>query len=443
VDYLEFSPNGRLLLARKGPTVWVWDSSTGRLVGSPLRCGDSVLGSAAFSPDGRRVLAHGEKNTVRLWDIVTAQPLTPPLKYDGDVALRFTPDGRTVVLPAQVSLGAQPGWDITPEKRPIADLENLVGLLTGIKHSDETGLTPLGAGKTRDAWQVLSAKYPQDFAVSSGAELIAYHRERVKDCESRKQWHAALKHYDHLVSARPDEAELFRRRGWMRTNLNEWQQAVADLRKAITLKPDAFEVWYLLALVQLHRGDEAGYRQTRANLLKQPADNPSLWLARTAILAPGAVTDFTPLIHLAQKSSKEDVSRVAKLKQLQEASEITKKLHPRGFSIYLRIIANHKELCWRGQYWAALYRAGRHQEIVQEQKEFEKSLDVWCRPADYYFLAMTHHQLGNAAEAKRWLDRGRKEHDQGGFERDRLLEYQLLRREAETLLKASPGGSSK
>jgi len=142
------------------------------------------------------------------------------------------------------------------------------------------------------------------------------------------------------------------------------------------------------------------------------------FVAWSCALGPDALTDFAGAIALAEKATKID----AKSAQ---------------FASYLGAI---------------LYRAGRFDEARQKLEE----ADRLAIPADprlsapaytWFFLAMTHHRLGHADEAKQWLDKARQETDtalkahETGTARlpwNRRLTLNLLRREAEVLLDFKP-----
>jgi WD40 repeat protein len=54
--------------------------------------------SAAFSPDGTRVITASHDHTARVWDTATGKPLTAPLEHHGWVlSAAFSPDGALVV----------------------------------------------------------------------------------------------------------------------------------------------------------------------------------------------------------------------------------------------------------------------------------------------------------------------------------------------------------
>jgi tetratricopeptide (TPR) repeat protein len=108
------------------------------------------------------------------------------------------------------------------------------------------------------------------------------------------------------------------------------------------------------------------------------------------------------------------------------------------------------------QYGAVLYRAGRYEESLKRLAEAEaayrtddeKMTDIAC---NWLFLAMAHHRLGHNEEARRWHDMalaridqelGKESEERGvatSLPWNRRLTLQLLRREAEELLKTTSG----
>jgi hypothetical protein len=104
-----FSPDGsRIVTASFDKTARIWDAVTAKEI-AVLRGHDEYVTSAAFSPDGRTVVTASADGTARIWDAATgkllravrvnARPgLTGP---DPVFPAAFSPDGRTVVTASQ------------------------------------------------------------------------------------------------------------------------------------------------------------------------------------------------------------------------------------------------------------------------------------------------------------------------------------------------------
>jgi predicted negative regulator of RcsB-dependent stress response len=111
VKHVEFSRDGRLVLTVGDSAVRLWDLATGNEVRTIKH---SSLAYAAFSLDGRRVVAASGDNTARIWDAASGQELAV-LRHDGAVQFAaFSPDGKRVVT-ASADKKARV-WDL--EKAP-------------------------------------------------------------------------------------------------------------------------------------------------------------------------------------------------------------------------------------------------------------------------------------------------------------------------------------
>jgi len=100
-----FSPDGtRVVTASFDNTARIWDAATGKSVGEPLRHEGAVL-FAAFSPDGSQVVTASWDKTARIWDAETGKQVGEPLRHgDGVLSAAFSPDGTRV---------ATASWDKT------------------------------------------------------------------------------------------------------------------------------------------------------------------------------------------------------------------------------------------------------------------------------------------------------------------------------------------
>lgn len=106
---VQFSPEGtRLLTLCDNGTAHLWELVSGPPRGdgqdSPGLAGSRKLEyqgkilCAHFSPNGRAIALGSQDQTVRLWEVQTGRPLTPPMKHPGPVdRLAFSPDGRRLV----------------------------------------------------------------------------------------------------------------------------------------------------------------------------------------------------------------------------------------------------------------------------------------------------------------------------------------------------------
>jgi serine/threonine protein kinase/Flp pilus assembly protein TadD len=209
--------------------------------------------------------------------------------------------------------------------------------------------------------------------------------------------------------------------------LGQWEKASAEF--VIASESNSAPAWYYRAMLCLRDGNLDGYRTLCADMLRRfgKADDPDTagWLSWTCVLTPKSGADPVQLVSLAKKASGKS---------------------PR----------DHWQVNRLG---AALYRAGRFEEAV---KLLTEATALSAHPYrtnmlyTWFFLAMAHHRLGHAGEARRWLEKaiqateearkpgGRPEKsntDPGAIPPDwkRKLTLQLLRREAEEQIQG-PGG---
>ncbi|MGO9475198.1 MAG: TIR domain-containing protein, partial [Rhodomicrobium sp.] len=98
VSSAAFSPDGaRIVTASWDTTARVWDAKSGQAL-LTLNGHDDVVLSAAFSPDGTRIVTASEDKTARIWDAKSGQALLTLKGHDDAVmSAAFSPDGARIV----------------------------------------------------------------------------------------------------------------------------------------------------------------------------------------------------------------------------------------------------------------------------------------------------------------------------------------------------------
>jgi tetratricopeptide (TPR) repeat protein len=192
--------------------------------------------------------------------------------------------------------------------------------------------------------------------------------------EMQRQGREALADYAEAIRLRPDNPLAWSRRGDFYARFCLWDLAAADFAKAFELHPSSeASEWMTHAGLRLYAGDAAGYRQVCDHMVEQfgvPDARGGWWIVNACTLAPNDV-EPARLVRLAE-------SALAAEPQSQEYR------------------------LWLG---AALYRAGRFEQALRTLEEVTRADTGWTNSEAWPLLAMTHHRLGHAPEARRWLDR--------------------------------------
>jgi tetratricopeptide (TPR) repeat protein len=327
------------------------------------------------------VVTASDDNTARVWDASTGEPITPPLKHNGNVTqAAFSPDGSKVITVCvwHGYHGQVRVWDLPQDLRPTRDLRLQAQLLAGRRIDPVAGATAADPQVLRGALPALRSKYPRDFAVSR-REVLAWYESEAENAERaaarEEQWPNLLAHLGRLIEAEPGQWSLYVRRGDAHAGLREWQKAAADYARAIALGSDDPQLWMRQALAWLAAGDLGGYRKTCAAALERLGEakdseemNMVAWICA---LGPNAVADFTRPVRLAEKAVASDPNDAGLINTL----------------------------------GALLYRAGRFDVAVQRLNESMALGGPEVGLYDSLFLAMAHERLGHAEEARQWLSK--------------------------------------
>ncbi len=151
-----FSPDGtRVVMEDEGNAARVWNAATGLPVTAPLLHHGPVL-AAMFSPGGSRVVTASADGTARVWDATTGAAVTAPLLHHGPVlAAMFSPDGARVVT---ASLdGTARVWDAVTGALAIA-LEHQAAVLAAAYSRDGRRVVTASDDDTAQIWDAATGK---------------------------------------------------------------------------------------------------------------------------------------------------------------------------------------------------------------------------------------------------------------------------------------------
>src|SRR5207249_3284016 len=112
--------------------------------------------------------------TARVWDAITGEPVTPPLKHRAEVVRAlFSPDGHRLLT--STSDGLIQIWEIQRDTRPVEDDLLLARLVSGHQIEDTGAPAPVTTEALQAAWQTLRPKYAGEFNTSP-QQLVAWNR---------------------------------------------------------------------------------------------------------------------------------------------------------------------------------------------------------------------------------------------------------------------------
>ena len=107
-----FSPDGqRVVTGSLDDTARIWDVVTGKVL-RVFRGHSGAIRSVAFSPNGQRIVTANSDHTARVWDVTSDQPLVTFGQHSNLLtSVAFSPDGRRIVTGGQD--GKAKVWDAT------------------------------------------------------------------------------------------------------------------------------------------------------------------------------------------------------------------------------------------------------------------------------------------------------------------------------------------
>ena len=97
LNSIAYSPDSMRFAAAGSVGVWIYDARFGKEIALFQGHTDNVH-SAAYSPDGKRIVSASGDNTMRVWDAETGETLKTLIGHTGAVySAAYSPDGRRIV----------------------------------------------------------------------------------------------------------------------------------------------------------------------------------------------------------------------------------------------------------------------------------------------------------------------------------------------------------
>jgi WD40 repeat protein/tetratricopeptide (TPR) repeat protein len=381
------APDGRWLVAGAADTYTeaLWCSQSGSRVFS-FPQESGVVWSRALSPDGERVALGLADGGLAIWNVPKIQAQL------AEIGLEWRADARPSEQPEP-----QPFVPATPLER-------------------EHQLTHHLRLARRLAWvgRLAEAEEAYRAALELKPDNPEAHVKFGEFLEEQARYKEAEVELNEAIKLQPEHGWYRVLRGWTYADMEQWDKACADFIKATECKEPHETAWYSRAMLHLRDGNLDGYRKICTGMLDRFGSGAT-WLCT---LSPASGADPDRIVSMAENL-------------LAESSR------------------NHWHIYLLG---AALYRAGRFEEAVTRLTE---ATELSCHPYrtnmlyTWFYLAMAHHRLGHAEEARRSLDKaeqgtqealespaeppGKSGNSDGVIRPDwnRKLTLDLLRREAE------------
>src|SRR5262249_43532228 len=133
-----FRPDGKAVLTHCWDrSMQQWDTTTGRLIGTPLQIPRSAW-SMTWGHDGKTFVTGGMDFSVRRWDAVTGRPIGMPWQHDDGVfGMAVSADGQFLLTGSDDKTMRR--WPLRPplQDRP-GPIREVLTVLTGLE-SDDSG----------------------------------------------------------------------------------------------------------------------------------------------------------------------------------------------------------------------------------------------------------------------------------------------------------------
>lgn len=159
---LDWSPDGtRLITTGLAGSVIQWDVASGEMLLTPMANGSGPARSARWSPDGRFIAYRNDGRVARVWDVATAEAVTPMLQHTGYIYWAYiTPAHRLITGSAPNLIRA---WDLKPTLLPAEAITDYVKLLSARQLSANGLLLGIPGPELVELHRSLLARHPELF----------------------------------------------------------------------------------------------------------------------------------------------------------------------------------------------------------------------------------------------------------------------------------------
>lgn len=348
---VSFSPDGQWLAAGY-PRLKLWEVGTWK---ENTRIADA---GRCFSPDGRVMVVVEPDRTLRLVEVETGRTLARLEGPDGCTVsgMTISPDGSRLIVTTNDTPSARV-WNLRAIRRSLTEL-GLDWQAPGYPGSDpaDPTLPPLSPAEV-------------DYGPLAG---------HLEDFLAPRE--TLVRRYTDRLARDPRDVEAYHHRAHALAGLRRYREAVADLSRAIALRPGDGHLHAFRGAIhrQVLRDHEAAVTDFEA-ALASPRDGGSAraWLAQACndrawelANAPARSRDVERALWLVRRSLELEPADINTLNTL----------------------------------GVVLYRAGRYAEAIDA---LERSLAAGRGQSDgfdLYFLAMAHHRLGHREPARACFD---------------------------------------
>jgi WD40 repeat protein/tetratricopeptide (TPR) repeat protein/tRNA A-37 threonylcarbamoyl transferase component Bud32 len=438
-------------------TAQLWDVANGKAFGPRFRHGGPVM-SGAFSRDGRSVVTGSHDRTARLWDRATGKPLGPALEHPASVqAVCFSPDSKTVLTGCDDGIARL--WAFPA---PEAAAPERVMLWCRVATNQDLDRDDVIRTLDTEAWRQAAERLqtlggaPESFLRPSD-QILIWHRRRATELDGAEDWYATLWHLDRLPADERGDAEHLRLRARAYLGLRRWDEAAAAYSKVIAQNADVKEDWWGRGLAHAER-----FRWVEAAAdFGKAIDNgaESLFIRQAYALLCAGAGDAEHY----QRACEELLERYGQSEEDETVATLGRAFvaYPAGlpdFTLVERlskqVMAKNSTRCLSYHVLGPVqYRAGKWKEAIDTLngalKYHPGNRGMGTLP-DVFFLAMAHHRLGQKEQAHKELAQAIERMDRNATAPatpmnpdapsswSNRLYWQLLRREAETLINGKP-----